>query len=428
MKESFLLYLLLLSVSTLFSFIMFFYFYIKLELNQYKKARFISVLLTTELSFLFLCLISSNPFLLIGGNLIVFLLFFAVFYDCFHQSNFHILLRNFIFDITLSVIFFCIYTVLFFQISNFYYKSTTIILLIVFERFLVPILFFSLLIWKKQSIHLLPKISLLTIIPPIFHTIICLIVCYLWNNTTKNNLLLLFFICLICIICSIFDLILFAFFSTTIVNQELSLQIDITKQQLKRNQNYYASVQEHLTETQNLKTEFYQKLHCVYQTVHGKKAGSKEQALHLLDALNTRINQTSSIYFCKNPIINTILGEYSQKAKLHQVQLDVDIRDTDTIFLEPNELYTIFSFLLSDAMEEVCQLEVCRYIEIFIYQKANFFIIKENHSKFNTDKQFEQSRSYHQLILNRLVKKYGGNLQIQSNDSYTTILMFPFPE
>ena len=100
MKESFLLYLLLLSVSTLFSFIMFFYFYIKLELNQYKKARFISVLLTTELSFLFLCLILSNPFLLIGGNLIVFLLFFAVFYDCFHQSSFHILLGNLSVDIT----------------------------------------------------------------------------------------------------------------------------------------------------------------------------------------------------------------------------------------------------------------------------------------------------------------------------------------
>lgn len=424
MEEHFLFYLLLLSLSTLLSLILFFYFYIRFEVNAHGKLRFFATFFTAELPLFFLCYFIFSPIILISGTLINSILFFILFYRDFYYKKWFSNLLEFITCLSLCILFCYAY----FNFFSYDYNNS-IILFVIFNRFFLSISFLSLLIYKNQTFHLLPKTSSLIIIPPIFHTIICLTIVYLWSYSIESqNLILLSFICLICFVSSLLDLTLFTLFIKTATQQELSLQINLTKQHLEHNWNYYESAKEHMDEIHSLKAEFYQKIHSVYRIVYQKDSKSKEQALNLLNSLKNRINQTKSIYFCKHPIINTILEEYDKKTALHKIYFEIDIRDIDNIFLENNELYTIFSFLLSDAMEDTCQLQASPCIGIFTYQKANFFIIKEKHNGCNTDRNSKQLRSYHQLILNRLVKKYHGNLQIKSDEFYTTILMFPFPE
>lgn len=287
----------------------------------------------------------------------------------------------------------------------------------------------SLLLWKKRRIHLLPNTSFLTILAPILHTCICFLIIYLLGHASiPASPILLFFISLGFFVATMADFILLKILLDGATKQEILLQMDLTKRQIEQNRNYYESVKEHIFEIQDLQREFSEKLQSAYYMAQNRDVVSNKQALEVLNALKRRVNQTTPFYFCKPPIINVILKEYYKETEQLKIIFKINIRDIDHIFIEKSDIYTIFSFLLSDAVQAARQCKNEPLISISTYQKANFFIIKEKHSITSIPSKEQELSLHHKMLFISIAKKYHGFFQTNVTDFFITTFIVPFPE
>lgn len=304
-------------------------------------------------------------------------------------------------------------------------EKDVITLLIIFERLSSITFFFFLLIWKKQHSYFPSNSVFFTLIAPVSHTAICLLILYYWQkNTALFSNIILFNICLCCIIPTVVELFFFHSILTSTSKQELLLQINLSKRQTERNRSYYQSIQEYIIEIQDLENDFNHKIQQIYQMASQKNSDSNTQAFELIHELEQKIEHSKPSFFCDIPIINTIFGDYAQKIKERGASFEVSLQDIDNSSIKVDDLSVIFSFLLSDALSDLNSQIENPYISISTYKRANFFIIEETHSMDIQKRAY--IKDYHQILVKKIIEKYDGDFQINYSESITTTIVFPF--
>lgn len=214
----------------------------------------------------------------------------------------------------------------------------------------------------------------------------------------------------------------------SISDHDASLQLKLTEQQMEQSWNYYKAIQEKISEIQELQEFFSKQLQTAYQMIEKGTETSNKQALGLLQTLKSRINSTKPFYFCKHPILNSILEEYYNRTEQFNISFYVDLQSIDSNFIDYSDICLIFSLLLSDALHEVQKdLKNIKkpFISISTNFKSNFFIIKETHSILYSkeSKENQELEDYKALILN-ITKKYQGDFDIKKSDFKSYITLF----
>lgn len=106
-----------------------------------------------------------------------------------------------------------------------------------------------------------------------------------------------------------------------------------------------------------------------------------EKALTMLKKLNTQLSPICIAKFCQNPIINSAISVYADKAISSQIELEYEISLPKELPFEENDMAILFANVMDNAVNaSLSQLEENRIIKIKSrYEQHQLVICVENH-------------------------------------------------
>lgn len=128
-------------------------------------------------------------------------------------------------------------------------------------------------------------------------------------------------------------------------------------------------------------------------------------------------------HVCDNDLLNAIIFRYDQRCKENNVSLLPDIRSGALSFLSDSDITSLFCNLLDNALEAACQV-TDGYIELNIHKRQNtpFVLLTlinscsrnpySNNGIITTTKEDKQLHGFGLKSINKIVKKYDGDIQM----------------
>lgn len=147
--------------------------------------------------------------------------------------------------------------------------------------------------------------------------------------------------------------------------------------------------------------------------------------------LSSDLKEVSRI--CEHEMLNAILSRYKRQCDDKNISFIADIRSGTNSFLTENELTALYCNLLENAIEATNNVQN-PYIEINVTKRENtpFIVITvinsclvnpfsvENEGKLISHKPDKEKHGFGMKSINKIVKKYHGNMQMYYNDDSLT--------
>lgn len=162
----------------------------------------------------------------------------------------------------------------------------------------------------------------------------------------------------------------------------------------------------------------------------------KAEAEKIIEQLQSRLSEIRAVEFCGNPIINAVLTAKSHEAGAGGIETDFLLRGCENLPFDNYDICSLFANLCDNAIEACKKFENSkhRFIEIRSGIKENYFILKVRNSSvkseikyvnrlFRTSKKNEAGHGYGLKIINSIVKKYNGEIKINSGDGEFTVIV-----
>lgn len=209
----------------------------------------------------------------------------------------------------------------------------------------------------------------------------------------------------------------------------------------KRTQLLYAERERQLEQSiQNIDI-INQKSHDLKHQLNALKKMSPELQDAALEEVYQNIRIYDSSFHTKNNILNTILMEKKLKADKINATMTVIADGRNLDFIEDLDLYVLFGNILDNAIEAVEKIDDIdsRIISLSVSQEANFISIQESNyfsgkiKKLNgtiqTSKEDKNYHGYGIRSVKSIVKKYHGNIVINTPDQMFTLqILIPIVE
>ena len=107
------------------------------------------------------------------------------------------------------------------------------------------------------------------------------------------------------------------------------------------------------------------------------KSGDTDQALELLSNYQELVENTTTLSFCKDPLINSILEYYYNKCKLNNIKFEVKIHNFEDLLKVPvNELVLVISNALDNAVTASLKLKDNRFISFKFINNNNRLVLQ----------------------------------------------------
>ena len=159
----------------------------------------------------------------------------------------------------------------------------------------------------------------------------------------------------------------------------------------------------------------------------------KEKAIEMLDKINENLSQIPQTQYCKNLILNTILAIKVTEAESKNIKVKVKIDNSIKFDMEDIDLCNLFTNLLDNSIEASKNIPN-KDIEINIYKKLDYIIIKcentyshkiekDEHGKFKSTKLNDGNHGYGLKIIEDIVNKYNGELNIQTSGGRFVVMV-----
>lgn len=159
--------------------------------------------------------------------------------------------------------------------------------------------------------------------------------------------------------------------------------------------------------------------------------GNNKKIIEIIDELKGKIKEeTNSVIYSGNPVLNAILSERVSKAKEEEIKLSLFVEKFLKIdFISDADMISMFGNLLDNALEAAarCRPEN-RRVDVKLFMGTNYFLIFHLENSYAIAAKREGTRllstktdsSHHGLgvgIVKTLAEKYGGTLNLEEKEN-----------
>jgi sensor histidine kinase YesM len=199
---------------------------------------------------------------------------------------------------------------------------------------------------------------------------------------------------------------------------------ELSNKYLSEQNEHYAYLEERESETKRFRHDIKSHMVLLNDFLEDREC---EKAKEYIYKVYGELNKLGKVISVNNGIVNAILNRYSSDAQKEHVKLHIKGQLPEECHIEAFDLCTIFSNLLSNALEaakesEGKSIEVeCGYTTDMV-----FIIIQNDYSgnvegsdgKFFTNKRNKEYHGFGLQNIERSVKKYFGNMNIEASDKF----------
>lgn len=219
------------------------------------------------------------------------------------------------------------------------------------------------------------------------------------------------------------NFIIFDFFET----YSSKLKLKIMEEMTAKNQENYKILETREREIKILKHDINNHI----LTLENMLAQNDAQAARQhLDRLKETAGKILSVIYTQNAALDSILNVEAWKAQTEGIKYTVKADIGGDVFVEPNDLCTIFGNLLDNAIEGSRGLEN-RYIRVSLDIKEDFFKISVENSakkvevskkgKIRTTKENAHLHGYGLESVRSAIGKYSGQMAVNSYDTHFSV-------
>lgn len=257
--------------------------------------------------------------------------------------------------------------------------------------------------------------------------IILLLGIYIYNSEHLDERLLQYGI--ICLLVSIaVDVLIYYTIKEYSKLSQREKYLEIEKLQKQMDLSYYQLASKSNDDLHKLKHDIRNQLQAAYALLAYDKDEIKAKGI--IDNINYKLETVDNIYYCENPIINTIVTLKTAEAKNHNIKTSVNLKDIDQLIVDDIDLCSIFTNLYDNAIS-CCinnKSKENNFINIKTTNNGGYIIIKflnwcDLDIKFNkkntlsTTKSDSKNHGYGLKILKDIAIKYDGDLKLKREDN-----------
>ncbi len=213
------------------------------------------------------------------------------------------------------------------------------------------------------------------------------------------------------VLCMTADLLLFQFLLEKAQKEQLAVQLRVKERQSRLELAYYESIHEGIQEIRWLRHDFNNQLQTAY---HVLAQGNRKEAQELLCQLEERIEASSPVCYCSNPVINALLWDKGKEARIRGIVFQTDVKLTEQTGVEISDLCSIFSSLLDERIQASSRMKGEQRIFVSAYQKEGVCVIQAEHTG-GMENQAENESAENEtdsrfLVLQEVIRRYRGSM------------------
>ena len=200
--------------------------------------------------------------------------------------------------------------------------------------------------------------------------------------------------------------------------------------QLEYNQRLSESYFENITQSAQMlmkyKHDFNNMITTALHMVNSNDESTKKQGVQLLEQIKEKNSETAIPFYCKNPVVNTILFDKSSRAKTEGIDFTTDVKLPERLDIELTDLCSIFSNLIDNGLRSACGSDDNR-LELKAWCDTGYMFVRtknypdDDFELPSQDKQFDLAKpsqhGYGLSILKELAEKYSGSFEIKKQGS-----------
>lgn len=200
--------------------------------------------------------------------------------------------------------------------------------------------------------------------------------------------------------------------------------------QLEYNQKLSESYFDNITQSAQMlmkyKHDFNNMITTALHMVNSNDESTKQQGVKLLEQIKEKNSETALPFYCKNPVVNTILFDKASRAQTEGIDFITDVKLPEKLNIELTDLCSIFSNLIDNSLRSACESEDNR-LELKAWCDAGYMFVRtknypdEDFQVPEKEKQFDISNisghGYGLSILKDMAEKYGGSFEIKKQGS-----------
>lgn len=296
---------------------------------------------------------------------------------------------------------------------------------ILFPQFLILYVYW---LYRRLSIKTKEKTSLFSsvlqiIILPIF-TVINNIVMIMMSAYYMDPMMLMF-ILMDMVFVVFLNIYLFYLFERMKENVKLKQQTIRLEEMAKMQYTYYQKLEEKYDQSRAM-------IHDMKRHLQVLESGElpEDYLRSYIGDMKGMLHRFSHEMYSTHPIVNVILHEKFEEAKVKGIVVDCQIAPVDFSFVKEIDLTVIFANLLDNAMDACEEVEGDQFIEFKVDQVHEFIVIvMKNTSKAYADIHHSSKEGHSGLGLKnvtQVLETYGGNIQVEPGEhEFITHLYLP---
>ncbi len=298
------------------------------------------------------------------------------------------------------------------------------VLFVLYAVLICLILFMTLLVlWKGIETRFWMKENLLYVMVPCYQLI--LIILYYRNCKEIGNAALSIGVALV-LISLVIDFSIVYLVRGILRKEQIEKELTALYVQRQAEQKYYEMATDNLAEMKEIRKDYSEQLQVLYKLL--EKGESLAELKELLESTSKNLQDTSLKRFCENSIINAILLMKSQLTREKNIDLESECRVGEEIGIEMIDLCSLFANLLDNAIEacEKMQADVPKWISIRAGVRGDYLTVRAENTYsqpirkekeiFLTSKKDAVNHGYGLKLIDEIVRKYAGNMQIDARD------------
>lgn len=310
--------------------------------------------------------------------------------------------------------------------------SITIFAMAVEGFFSLIIVMIYLLLRKKIRGKIKYQIlSVVTIIPLVNILLITLL--YIYNYEIATEIIPIYSIC--CLLVSfIVAITIYEIMINIEKYYEQEKQFQFLKEKEKMIYDYYKLAISNKEELRKMRHDMRNELQIAYSLIEDEQGIHK--AKNVLDQMQDKLEKSKKVEYCDNVILNALLGIKVSQAQDQQIDFGVQIEKNLPIPLEDIDICNIFSNLIDNSIEGCNDMKE-KKIELEVKRQMGFIVIKientyQGEKKKNvnqeliTTKEDGQNHGYGLKIVNSIVDKYQGQIEMEDkNNQFKIVILLP---
>ena len=203
---------------------------------------------------------------------------------------------------------------------------------------------------------------------------------------------------------------------------EAEQELKILQTRMEHDYNYYMLADSKFNEISELRHDIQNQ----FQTIRVllTELDGKEQAEHMIDHIQERLNSVRTVNYCANRTINAVLTVKLSEKRLQNIRTEILLRDCENLPFDDYDLCSLVTNLFDNAVTACLQCDKSKepFIELKSGIRNGFFLLHCVNSCPNpkqiTDVRPRDGHGYGITILKNICQKYDGSYSLRyENDT-----------